>query len=518
MAFSLFGNKPKPKKHDKKQQDASSKQQGTADNLPPQDNAASAGALDLTQPLELPLKTGEPAEADASSNAPAAAPAADASGALDLTQPLGLPLKTGNPAAADASLNAPAADAADALDLTQPLELPPKSAAQETAASQAANAAPQAPAVKPAAPVQAKSAAPPSVRAPVSVPRKKRAPDSIMNIEVTSASSELASVIEEAAILFANGQNHDALASLTHAVRAQDLGSSAQQVWLMLFDLYLLLGMKAEFEALGMDFAVKFERSPPIWRESREAIKDPLLLTGGGAYHALTGVLSGESAAQLEKLRRGAEKKQYVRIEFSKLQGVEPSGCKLLIETLAALKKGGNELMVSGQQRLISLLQHATQIGRKSDDPVLWLALLEIFQLLGMQNEYEEAALNYAVTYEVSPPSWEMKPAKAAAIIASPAEDANSGEGTFSMSGELRGNIDTVLEKLADYAGANSSAVVDMAAVKRIDFVSAGALLNLLTRLNQGGKNVQIRGANELIIALFVVMGIHKVARIVRRN
>lgn len=343
-------------------------------------------------------------------------------------------------------------------------------------------------------------------------------PDSIMNIEVTGATSELAAVIEEAAILFANGQVEATLATLTHAVREQDLGVSALQIWLMLFDLYLLRGMKAEFDALGMDFAVKFERSPPIWFESRDQIKDPLLQTGGGAHCALGGTLSAGSATQLNQLRQTADKKKIVRMDFSALEGVDPAGCALLIEMLATLKKLGCELMVSGQDHLIGLLRRSTEPGRNADDPNLWLALLELYQLLGRQDEYEEAALNYAITYEVSPPSWENRPVKTAAI-ASAGEFAGARDGAYFMRGELRGNIDAILQELAEYIGATNPAVLDMTSVKRIDFVSAGALLNLLTRLNRDGKTViHVRGANELVIALFVVMGIQKLVRIIRHK
>src|SRR5262249_36420773 len=74
--------------------------------------------------------------------------------------------------------------------------------------------------------------------APSSTGRSNRPPDSIMSIEVTGSSSDIAPVIEEAAILFANGQAQEALAKLSRSVREDDLGEFALQCWLMLFDLY----------------------------------------------------------------------------------------------------------------------------------------------------------------------------------------------------------------------------------------------------------------------------------------
>ncbi|HEY6720017.1 MAG TPA: hypothetical protein VI363_00115, partial [Burkholderiales bacterium] len=72
-------------------------------------------------------------------------------------------------------------------------------------------------------------------------------------------------IIEETAILFANGQSEQALSALSRSVREEDLGAAALQAWLMLFDLYQYLGSREEFEALALEFVVKFERSPPAW-------------------------------------------------------------------------------------------------------------------------------------------------------------------------------------------------------------------------------------------------------------
>jgi hypothetical protein len=37
----------------------------------------------------------------------------------------------------------------------------------------------------------------------------------------------------------------------------------------------------------------------------------------------------------------------------------------------------------------------------------MWLLLLELHQQAFHQEAFEEAAVNYAITFEVSPPSWE---------------------------------------------------------------------------------------------------------------
>ena len=71
---------------------------------------------------------------------------------------------------------------------------------------------------------------------------------------------------EEAAILFANGQDDAARAVLESAVDVHRSGPG-ERLWLMLFDLYQLAGKRAPFDALGIDYARSFEKSPPGWRD-----------------------------------------------------------------------------------------------------------------------------------------------------------------------------------------------------------------------------------------------------------
>ena len=319
--------------------------------------------------------------------------------------------------------------------------------------------------------------------------------------------------------MFANGQSLQALTALTKAVHNGDLGPSALQVWLMLFDLYQLLGMKAEFEALGMGFLVKFERSPPVWIKA-EPQSNPALATGGMGYCALTGVLSDESVSQLEQLRRMSERQQAMRIDFAKLQGVDPLGCARLLEALEVLKAAGKEVVFTGEAHLLRLLGAECQTGKKDTDGVLWSLQFEILRRLGLEDRFEEAAVNYAVTYEVSPPSWPArdhqtgaKPSPGPRMAATePAQPA------FRLSGDVTGANKSLPKQLQDWAASNSPLVIDMSAVRRVDFASAGQLLNVFTRLHQAGTTIQIRGANELIAALFGVMGIRQVARIIQHR
>ena len=334
--------------------------------------------------------------------------------------------------------------------------------------------------------------------------------------EAPPAANDVAPIIGETATLFANGRVEEALSALSRSVRDAELGDSAQQAWLMLFDLHQHLGMKPEFEALALEFVVKFERSPPAWIESGER-HDPGLDTGGIAYFALGGKLTGASAPEMEKLRNAASAQQALRVECDKLEGVDGQGCRLLRETLLALREAGKEVLLTGEGRLIQFLEEACQQGRKETDSAVWALLLDVYRILDLKDPFEETAVNYAVTFEVSPPSWEPQP-KAEARRSAVLRPVEAAEQALILSGELSGAGEPLARQLQDWAGANKMLVVDMSRATRVDLATAGLMLKVLSELQKSGTTIQIRGANELIGALFDVVGLNRVARIIPRK
>ncbi len=407
----------------------------------------------------------------------------------------------------------------DSLDFSSyappPKAEPPRAEARPEVAPAGSHSAPlrleETPAAAPVAPPAAQIPVPP----PPAAPPARRGPDPAAGTEA-AAPDEYAPVIEEAAIFFANGQVLQALAALTRAVREEDLGASALQAWLMLFGLYQHLGMSAEFEALAMEFAVKFERSPPVWIETGPP-SDLALVTGGIGYCALSGTLSEASAPELQKLRDIAEKLHTVRMDCTKLQGLDAPGCRLLGETLASIRGAGRNVMITGETQLLRLLEEPCRVGRAETDGAVWALLLELYRMLKLKDKFEETAVDYAVTFEVSPPSWDSQPGAGSkrAAVERPVEPE---DWALALSGDITGASEALAQQLQDWAAANAMLVIDMSRAKRVDFVTAGLMLKVLSRLHQDGTTVQIRGANALIHALFAVMGIGKVARIVPRK
>lgn len=383
------------------------------------------------------------------------------------------------------------------------------------------------PSVLPPAPAAPPSVLPEPARAPARGKDKAgKAVDSILCIEVEEGGGhDIPAPIEEGAVLFANGQAEEALQRMKAALAQDALGAWKLQAWLMIFDLLQHLGKRADFDELALDFAVKFERSPPLWVDP-----PPKAPASAGARTAanmaLSGTLGAQSANAFQQLEKSAEKQTRLKLDFSKLQGVEPEGAKLLLATLRHLRAAKKEVVLGGEAQLVKALRDGAKAGDASVDQAVWLLLLDVYQQLGQMNEFEEAAVDYAVTYEVSPPSYDPAAVKKRlstgttqmmeTLPAAP-EDPDD-DGAFRISGDVAGQHDSLFADLSAYAAGANPVTIDMKRTRRIDFVNAGRLLNVLEKLKAEGKPIVLRGVGEMIVALFAVMGISKIARIIPRK
>ena len=338
------------------------------------------------------------------------------------------------------------------------------------------------------------------------------------SIELKDAAPQLHPVIEEAAILYANGQDDAALATLEESVGGSDLGTSRDQVWAMLFDLYQLMEKREAFEQRAIDYSVNFEKSPPTWIMKNPEEIDPSLATGGQAYVAFVGALDEATYKQMAQLEKMISKNPMARVEFTKIASVDVLGAAMLLAAMKKARKAKCELLMSNAEQFAELIKRTIEVGRP-DGEEIWLLLIELYQHMGEQDAFEEWALNYAITFELSPPSWEASTGTRKVVVVEEVnEPEESGEGMFELTGELHSASSDAIQRLDDYAATHDSVVIDCSDLKRMNFVSAGMFLNTLTNLRIDGKNVLIRRPNQLIWGLFSVLGIDQVAQVERRK
>ncbi|TAK91507.1 MAG: hypothetical protein EPO06_04500 [Burkholderiaceae bacterium] len=342
-----------------------------------------------------------------------------------------------------------------------------------------------------------------------------------MALEISSSDS--APIIEEVAILYANGQGISAANALATAVREDALGGSTGQAWMMLFDLYQLLGKKDEFENLALDFVGKFESSPPAWEtdEADAPVKTPTRLSTqpNGTAIFFAPILDESVVKSWEQIKKAGEHSKEIKVDFSNVKRINAAGCAFLLKALPTLGKSGHTLLISGMNQLAAVLEANIQPGRRDPSDAPWLLLLEAYRVLDMQSEFEDSSMDYCITFEVSPPAWEDRPAYLQRSNETPAPppEAVREEGPteeFTLTGELVGKAEMELSKLTTYSESRSLVSVNCKRLRRVDFAAGGTLLNMLVSLTSAGKRIEFNQVNHLVAALFAVMGIHELALI----
>jgi anti-anti-sigma regulatory factor len=327
-------------------------------------------------------------------------------------------------------------------------------------------------------------------------------------IEVAQANPGLCAVLENAALLYASGQAAAARSLLEQGVATDHDTKQSPLAWLALFDLLQRAGDRAAFDQLALQYSVQFERSAPAW-EGKAAPQTSARAIAGG-YVAISGQLTADSATQLEGLRRAIDKKvPRARIDFAQLGGFDDAGAKLLASALLAARRARLELAIERPQRLKAALDAAIKGGRDAGEGA-WLLSLELLQWSHDQATFDERAIEYAIAFEMSPPSWEPPPLALAPdepVDEAPATAGGAADAVV-LSGVLTGHAGGQASHVVDFAHGRHVIPIDMSAVERIDFVCAGALLNAVNRVEGQRKSVQIVGATPIIRALLLLIGL----------
>lgn len=334
------------------------------------------------------------------------------------------------------------------------------------------------------------------------------------------------SLIDETAILFANGQVDAAEASLRAAIEADDLGHARQMAWLMLFELVNQRGDRAAFEQLTMHYALRFENSPPAWVDYvATAAQRPAVGAApppaGAAVVRLPDVVDANVVKPLEQLKQLAASHPTLTLDASGVRSIDPVGAELLLRVVNAFKRASHELIVQGAEQLVNSLRAAIEPGRRDASDAGWMLLLEVFRLLGRQDDFDETGIQYCITFEVSPPSWEPAPPNMKTRAAAPAAvaaAAAAGDDPLTWRGVIEAEGEPFFGRLAAQARVQKELVVDCGQLRRMAFSAASALLTLVMKLQQGGATVEFRNVNVMVGALLQLLGITAIAAVQLRR
>ena len=362
--------------------------------------------------------------------------------------------------------------------------------------------------------------------------------------------------LEEASIRFANGDDRGAEAGLLEVLSPQGARIDHEETWMTLFDLYRATSQQDRFESAAIDFAGRFGRSAPQWFSIPEAVgrmKAPASNTssaGGGAQVAdwiCPGSLGSQTLAALNAAL--AKAPQPWRLNWSKLTQVEESAVEPLTRLFSQWGAQPVQLRFMGAEALDKALQSHTESGNRNVNPGYWRLRMEVLRVMHRPDEFELVALDYCVTYEVSPPSWEsarceFKPLQSDGsyvaghtIIGEAFRDSiPSSVGSSEMdtqmasmgsqmtnvsvvelAGQILGDATEALATLESRLLGADIMVISCARLIRIDFSAAGTLLNWVTARQSEGRQVQFSEVHRLVAAFFNVIGISEHARVIPR-
>lgn len=334
----------------------------------------------------------------------------------------------------------------------------------------------------------------------------------------TQAAIENIPALEEAAILFASEQVEATELILQNLIQTESYNALNPTAWLMLFDLYQITNNKAKFEQLSLDYASKLEISAPIWRDEKNQDtpqKEQKAFVPGVSF---SGKLNAQLAKQIDKLGQLAKQHTQLRLEFVRITELDVAGCEQLLRGFQLLKKSKNVLTVVGAHDLIKFTRTLIAVGRRDESDAPWLLLLELLQLINDEPGFEETSLDYAITYEVSPPPFEAPKNKATAPSVGISIEFVEAD-RYLLPRVIEGNTAELIARIKEFAIDHQSVQLDCSQLERIDFSACGELLSGLVPLSkQLNVSIEFHDANHLVIALLNAMGFKNIAVIFPRK
>lgn len=361
--------------------------------------------------------------------------------------------------------------------------------------------------------------------------------------------------LEEAAILFANGDDAGAEAGLLEMLRPGASHVDHVHAWLTLFDLYRATGAHDQFETAAIEFAQHFNRSAPQWYSLPElvsALVQPAEMAGHESMPAdwtCPATVGMQSVGVLNSVI--ARSPLPWRLDWRHLKTIETAALEPLFKVFGNWAAQSVQLRFLGDAQLQKVLLDATPSGARAIEPMWWLLRMEMLRVLHRPDDFELTALDFCVTYEVSPPDWKVARCDykslddegdamgRATIIGEPTTetvcssllelDGDSGGPDFpastsirslsvDLSGQIQGDAVGVLERLeASLMGADRMQI-SCAKLIRVDFSAAGMLLNWVSARQAENRVVEFSEVNRLVAAFFNVIGIVEHAKVSPRN
>jgi len=327
-------------------------------------------------------------------------------------------------------------------------------------------------------------------------------PSKMMTVEMGQTLSD--PTLEDAAIRFANGDDVGAETVLLDGVRASAAASSSLESWAAaLFDLYRGLGQQQRFDLFALDYAQRFGRTAPPWFSIPSALGRGLVgsasLPQRGPQAAAVWVcpqtVNQDAMGQLDQVLRSGSSQ--VLLDWRQIGAVAPELAPGLADVLHRCSEQPYVLQILGEDVLANLLRARTPVGNNRVDRSWWAARLDWLRVLGRQSDFEAASMDYCITFEESPPGWQV--ARCRRSVTSAQAGILGGfdvtvrndlevDALMELKGELKGDLGNQLNRVVRADQASACLSVDCERLIRVDFAAAGSVLNCAAVRHKSGQ------------------------------
>ena len=349
--------------------------------------------------------------------------------------------------------------------------------------------------------------------------------------------------LDEAVIAFANADFTQCEQSLSQLVGSGGSRAQHAETWLVLFDLYRATGQHARFESLAVDYVHQFGLSPPQWFSLPKLVAEAAAeerpsgaRTVGDVGWVCPDLLDVDAIARLRSVTLQLPLPWV--FDWSGLKRVDADAASQLSELLRHWATQSLEMRWLSGEQFLTVLQDASPTGVRDADPAYWLLRLDALRVANRPDQFDETAIDYCVTYEVSPPSWErakcsvrlsgstlstrsppmsiVSEVSSSFVESSISDELQAGVqvAAVDLSGQLVGDIGATLSKLDRDLTAAPIVSVSCARLIRVDFVAAGDLLNWVLAKRSENRAVNFIDANRLVALFFGAMGINEHAKV----
>ena len=354
--------------------------------------------------------------------------------------------------------------------------------------------------------------------------------------------------LDEAVIAFAGGDFAGCEKALQALIGPRGERRDHDETWLVLFDLYRAIGQQAKFETVTMEYVERFHRSAPQWfslpKQLAEATKKPDSgkTVAGGIGWVCPPNLDSEAVARLDALSMQLPSPWVM--DWTALVSVDVEAASRLQKLFVGWSSQPLSMNWIAGDKLFAVLHELAPTGVRDADPVYWMLRLEALRLAHRPDQFDEVAIDYCVTFEVSPPSWENSRCKAQLVGSTQNTQTLSlsvvGEATTSfmdtsmisedeppaqvqitsveLAGQLSGDLAELLGRLTKQVGDSRVIRISCALLMRVDFVAAGDLLNWVAQRHAEGREIVFHETHRLVALMFGAMGINETARVQLRH